>query len=429
MQLRELIAKVGLSKFRKYCFAIGFIILGLAALCGSPSLLVWEAIFLEYCISNAVIPLAPTLTQDYVLLSALTSCKYVVSVIIAPVASTLLDNKEVKAVKIGLLIGTISTLGTALVTNYYAWLGWRSVAGFSQAGVVWGGYALLNRLHTDEAPRASAMYMAAFSIYLGCITGPQLGTAFMDEPCSNLFLALGGLQSCVLVMIVWRLPQLPEGSEDPQLAKTKFTTLDLLRDVQLKHCIGVALLTNCLWDALESIMEEHMMKLNYTDAQVSIAWALFTVPSLAVFMILPLLQGIRWWGKGQVAQIASMCIAGVASAVYGSIAGFEADYAWFLVLLTLATVTTAVSDGTMPVILSDISLKRFNKTSQVYIISNLSDQLANLLGPAAGSVLCKYLGVRSMCLAFGTCMPVYATFVCYSSRKWHRSAESDVPVP
>ncbi|CAJ1358759.1 unnamed protein product [Effrenium voratum] len=370
---------------------------------GSTDILVGVAVFLDLFMTTVLTPLAPTLTADYQLIALLTSSKNIVTCLIAPFTGRFIDGNEAKSMQLGMLCAMFCTLSLAAVKDYWFWLAVRCLSGCSTAATVWGGFALLNRVHSDEAAaRTRAMSTATVSLYAGVILGPQAGGLFVDDS-GFLFLLLSGAQLCTLFMLLFRLPDLSQQKQTQTDHAAKVGMMSLIMDPDVRNPIIALFLALAFIAALGSTAFEHMVRLGYGQMKQNLTWLLSSVPAILFACLVPALRSLV---EGQTLQILAMFLGGASALLC-----FGSNYILLALALFGASVAAGIVDGNTPAMLADRSQEKYGGTGQVFVLSNVADQIAFVLGPAAGSIVCQHASFHVMCQSFGACMVLYALFL------------------
>ena len=112
----------------------------------STDVLVGMAAFLDHFMTSALYPMAPTVTPNYQLIAVLQNSKNLVTCLLVPFAGKFIDGREKKSMQLGMLCALLCSLGFALKKDYGLWLAARCLSGCSTAGILWGGFALLNQV-------------------------------------------------------------------------------------------------------------------------------------------------------------------------------------------------------------------------------------------------------------------------------------------
>ena len=112
----------------------------------STEMLVSMAAFLDHFMISAVYPMAPTVTPNYELIAVLQNSRNLVACLLVPFGGKFIDGHEAKSMQLGMLCAVLCSLGFALEKDYGLWLAMRCLSGCSTAGVLWGGFALLNQV-------------------------------------------------------------------------------------------------------------------------------------------------------------------------------------------------------------------------------------------------------------------------------------------
>ena len=173
-------------------------------------MLVSMAAFLDHFLISALYPMCPMVTSNYQLIAVLQNSRNVVACLLVPFGGRFIDGHEAKSMQLGMLCAVLCSLGFALEQDYGLWLAMRCLSGCSTAGVLWGGFALLNQVHANNATaRMRAMSMAMSGLYAGLIAGPLLGGLFVDDS-RFIFLLLAGVQMCMCLALRLRLPDLSQ---------------------------------------------------------------------------------------------------------------------------------------------------------------------------------------------------------------------------
>ncbi|CAE7324032.1 cysA [Symbiodinium natans] len=381
---------------------------------GQVDTLVSAAIFLDLFMTTILTPVAPTLTPSYQLIALLTSSKNVVTCLIAPFAGRFIDGNEAKSMQLGMLCAMLCTLGLAVVKNYWFWLAIRCISGCSTAAIVWGGFALCNQLHADEAQaRTQAMSMATAGLYAGVVLGPQAGGCFVDDT-RPLFIFLMAAQMCMYYMMRNRLPSL---QRPPALKETEEATvgmLQLIMDPDVRNPIVALFLALAFIAALGSTAFEYMVRLGYDQTKQNLTWLLTSVPAILFAYLVPMLRSLL---EGHTLQIVAMFLCG-GSALLSFPSDYISPHTLALTLLG-ASVAAGIVDGNTPAMLADRSQEKYGGTGQVFVLSNVADQAAFILGPAAGSIICQHVSFGLMCQSFGGCMLLYAFLLTVSTYMEH----------
>ena len=102
--------------------------------------------------------------------------------LLVPFLGRLIDGREAKSLRLGMLCAVLCSLGYALKESYALWLAMRTLSGFSTAAIVWGGFAYLNRVYASDATaRVKAVSTAMAGLYAGMVAGPQVAGIFVDD--------------------------------------------------------------------------------------------------------------------------------------------------------------------------------------------------------------------------------------------------------
>jgi len=291
------------------------------------------------------------------------------------------------------------------VKDYWFWLAVRSLSGCSTAATVWGGFALCNRMHADEAAaRKKAMSTATAGLYAGVILGPQAGGLFVDDS-SSLFLLLSGAQLCTFLMLRFRLPD--QSQQKQTQTDRAVDMMSLVMDPDVRNPIIALFLGLAFIAALDSTAFEYMVRLGYGQMKQNLTWLLCSVPAVLFACLVPTLRTLV---EGRTLQVLAMLLGGV-----GALQRFDSDYILLALTLPAASVAAGIVDGNTPAMLADRSQEKYGGTGQVFVLSNMADQVAFIVGPAAGSIVCQQLSFPLMCKGFGCCMLLYAFLMAVST--------------
>mmetsp|Transcript_27103 Transcript_27103/g.55883 ORF Transcript_27103/g.55883 Transcript_27103/m.55883 type:complete len:512 (-) Transcript_27103:297-1832(-) len=370
----------------------------------STDTLLSSAIFLDLFMTTILTPLAPTLTPSYQHIALLTSSKNIVTCLIAPFTGRFIDGNEAKSMQLGMLCAVLCSLSMAVVKDYWFWLAVRCVSGCSTAAVVWGGFALCNQVHADEATaRTKAMSMLTAGLYAGVILGPQAGGLFVEDS-RSLFVLLSAAQTCTFIALRLRLPDLSQHQKQKQKKSERAVDMvGLILDPDVRNPIVALFLALSFIAALGSTAFEYMIRLGYDQMRQNLTWLMSSVPAILFVYLVPALRSIL---EGKTLQIVAMLVAGGAALFF-----FDTNYILLALTLLGSAAGAGIVDGNTPAMLADCSQEKYGGTGQVFVLSNVADQAAFVLGPAGGSVISQHVSFPLMCQSFGGCMVLYGLYL------------------
>ena len=379
----------------------------------STDILVGMAAFLDQFMTTGLLPFAPTVTPNYQLIGVLQSSKNLVACLLVPFTGKLIDGNEAKSVQFGMVCATLCSLGFAMEKNYAFWLAMRTLSGCSTAGILWGGFAFLNRLYANDATaRTKAVSRAMAGLYAGVVAGPQIGGIFVDNA-RLMFLVLSGVQMCFFWTLRFRLPDLSQLQEPPPKqteAVTKVGMLELLLDPEIRQPIVALFLGLALEGAVTATTFEYMTSLGYDSVKQNLTWLMGSIPGVISANLVPTLRPVV---GGHALQISALMLGGGSA-----LACFGAAYTFLAITLLGISCMSGLLHGNAAAMLADRSQEKYHGTGQVFILSNTADQIAFVIGPYTGSFICRYTSFHSMCQSIGGGLVLYAVLLSCPGEGW-----------
>mmetsp|Transcript_30679 Transcript_30679/g.57417 ORF Transcript_30679/g.57417 Transcript_30679/m.57417 type:complete len:525 (-) Transcript_30679:29-1603(-) len=379
------------------------------------NLIVAATIFCDLSMTAIFAPLSTTVTTSFAATGVLFSAKNVMTCLLVPFAGRFIDGNEQTAMRSGLLWLMACTLGLAAVKNFWVWLVLRFLTGVSGAGIVWGGFAFLNELYADKPDdRRGALALAAAFTFVGLAIGPEIGICFAESP-TTAFLLLFVVQISSYLALRFRLPPLPERRNNlcAQPGANVDMTLDLVADPDVRNPIIAQFLTFAFFAGTGTMSFQIMGNAGIDTSQQSGGVLLSMLPLVVVAMVTPRVQALV---GGRTLQIVMMSAAGIAIVIASIVCATD------LTLLTLTSAALIFLLGTVasstPSMISNRSQKKYGGTGQVFVLMTLMDQLAQIVGPMVGGVICQLVGFDVMCASYSGCLLLYAIPMSLSTCWW-----------
>ncbi|CAE7573331.1 slc18a3a [Symbiodinium natans] len=371
--------------------------------CASLDILVGIATFLDHFMTTGLWPLTPTVTPNYQLIAVLQGSKNVVACLLVPFLGRLIDGREAKSLRLGMLCAVLCSLGYALKESYALWLAMRTLSGFSTAAIVWGGFAYLNRVYASDATaRVKAVSTAMAGLYAGMVAGPQVAGIFVDDS-RLMFLLLTGVQMCTWLTLHFRLPelsQLEEPMPKPTEQVEQVGMLELIMDPGIRRPTVALFLGIAAEAAVNATAWEYMTSLGYDHVKQSLTWLMVTIPGVISVNLVPALRSVA---DGKTLQTSAVLLSGGTALVH-----FGSHYIFLALTLLGTSFASGLLNGNVAAMLANRSQEKYDGTGQVFVLSSTADQAAYVFGPCVGSSLCRYASFPVMCHVIGACLMLYA---------------------
>ena len=362
----------------------------------------WVVVAMIACADSlcAELPMAifPLITDDALILGALFAMKPLGQAVATPLVLRFARHRELHLMKLGLLLQSSGLLLQAFIPGAGAWFGARAAQGVASALIMEATAATgTEAMQEAEAKGGLVDQMAlVYSMMLGVICGAPLGgLAFSIDPfLPFLSLALAELVLLAAVNVKMDSPSPPNSRpiRTPLLSMLKFPM------------VSRPLTLVCLLFTYNSALQAMIFKVLEDDFGLSVESSGF----IWLFQAWPAI--LTWLLLGQMAQAIGfrlIMLSGIVAAGAGAMVIDDHSLTLLIGELLVAGFAIGAENATVPRLMEDIGSRHF-QVPDIYVLLNLSQQLACVVGPVMGGLFVRLSGLQAMGRAFGVVLLGYA---------------------
>lgn len=145
-------------------------------------LVVWFALFCDYCLLTLAVPIFPQLEKSEFETGVLFAMKAMTQILSAPIVARHVDSYNLEPLMLGLFVEALSTVVFAFTKSYGAWCFARAISGISSSCIISSGFLhVQRRFANDPEGMGQSMSLVATGIIMGVTFGPPLGGETNDN--------------------------------------------------------------------------------------------------------------------------------------------------------------------------------------------------------------------------------------------------------
>mmetsp|Transcript_15243 Transcript_15243/g.28444 ORF Transcript_15243/g.28444 Transcript_15243/m.28444 type:complete len:424 (-) Transcript_15243:63-1334(-) len=367
-------------------------------------LVVWFALFCDYCLLTLAVPIFPQLEKSEFETGVLFAMKAMTQILSSPMVARHVDAYNLEPLLLGLFVEALSTVTFAFTKSYPAWCFARAISGISSSCIISSGFLhVQRRFANDPEGMGRSMSLVATGIIMGVTFGPPLGGLLygVSEPLPFLFLiCLICLCALLTYMLSLRLP--PDiASKADAVQETNEEFKSKLKKLLLDPNITITLLSlfcaNAAISCLEATFGLYMDKqFGFTVEQIGMLYVIGAVPSVIGSKIAGDLGNKH--GRWKVVW-AGMVMQGSFYAL-----GPKDSFPIEIISLIGLGLGMGLVDGCAPALLAQRAGSHHDGTGIVYTLNTMAVQGGFVFGPLVGSAIMQSMGFGRMSAVLGLAM-------------------------